>query len=312
MIHVYCCGDNNVDIYEHQQVAYPGGCCVNAAASIARTGNKVTFVSTVGNDRLGRLLVESLSNLGVDVSRVHIIDHQTSWCKVNLVNGERVFGDGDRGAKKVNPISAEDVKKGQTGEFDIIYLSTDGFFTEDAWKQFGMSDIPAVCDFTNRWDIEKLRKNKDIFKYYYMSMDGHTEDEAHQILKQCVHEFGAKLVVGTMGMNGSLVYNGRRFYRQRAFFVEPLDTLGAGDTFLSTFTASYFDGLKFLKANAGKCGWDESSDYYRECEDKLIEKSLSTAALASAGNCMNYGGFGGGIPFDESMISRTKPEDIVT
>ncbi len=304
MINLYCVGDNNVDIYLHTGTVYPGGCCLNVAAVAAMNGHKAAFVSAVGKDRLGDLQADSLAALGVDVSHLHRIDAQTAWCFITVKDGDRIFGEHDPGAKAELPISAEDIKLGQNGEYDVIYTSLDARYAPGAIEQFGESDIPSICDFTTRWTEELLEDYCRYFDYAYISFEDLEEDKVKKILMDCVDKFGVKLALGTMGMRGSMVYNGRRFYRQGSYKVKTADSLGAGDSFLSTFTVSYFDGLKMLDNWMREPAMQDAIDGYNECVDGLIEQSLRLAALRAARTCQNLGGIGFGIPFENWMIGR--------
>ena len=98
---------------------------------------------------------------------------------------------------------------------------------------------------------------------------------------------------------------GRKFYRQEAFAIKPVDTLGAGDTFLSTFTSLYFGGRKLLTNYENVTGWGDDNEHVQECEDKLIAHALSYAAMGGAYACMSEGCYGFSMPYDHSLISRS-------
>ena len=305
MIKMFCVGDNNVDIYEHTNMVYPGGSCVNAAAVACMNGHQASFVSSVGTDKLGDLQLDSLATLGVDVSHAHRIDEQTAYCFISLDNGERIFGHNNTGAREKRPLSVEDIRLGQNGDWDLLYTCIDAYYDEGAMEQFGKSELPAICDFTTHWTEESLSIECIYFDYPYLSCENLTEQEVMNLLNRCVHEWGAKLAIGTMGLRGSIAYNGRKFYYQEAYPVKAVDTLGAGDSFLSTFTVLYFDGKKMLDDWISKIdGWDENSPSYIASIDRLIEKSLSFAALRAARTCQDFGAFGFGIPFEKYMVKE--------
>ena len=305
MLKIYCVGDNNVDIYLEQGIVFPGGCALNVAAYAASLGHAVTYVSTVGNDRLGKLQLESLADLGVDVSKAHVIDEQTAWAYIILRDGDRTFGNHCSGAKAKLPVSIEDVAAGQNGEYDFLYTSTDSFYAPGAFEQFGKSDTPAFCDFSSRWTRESLKVGCGIFPYVAMSCPNMSLLEVKSLLKKCVED-GAKMAIGTMDMNGSYVYNGRKFYYQEAYATSVVDTLGAGDSFLAMFATSYFGGLKELNSCAKMLReFDGMTQNIQDCEDNLIRKSMSFAALFAAKTCQYHGAFGHEIPFDTSMVARS-------
>ena len=304
MINAYCLGANNVDIYRHIERVFAGGIPFNVAVNIVRTGNKASVATIVGNDELGKLQIDSCVANGVDTSHIQVRDGQTGWCWIKVKDGDRVFGVSGGTIRDINTVDADMTRPGLTGEYDLIYINAEAEYTEEALELMREGDVPIVRDFTNYWKPEDLAAFAGIVDYYYMSFDGH-EENVEEVLKTCVHEYGAKMAVGTMGMNGSLVYNGRRFYRQKAFAIKPVDTLGAGDTFLSTFTSLYFNGRKLLRNYENVTGWGDGNEHVMECEDKLIEHALSYAAMGGAYACMSEGCYGFSIPYDHSLISRS-------
>ena len=57
------------------------------------------------------------------------------------------------------------------------------------------------------------------------------EPEIQELLKK-VYEHGCKNVIATMGGRGQIFYNGSEFIKGKVYFVEPVDTMGAGDSYL--------------------------------------------------------------------------------
>lgn len=308
MLRILCVGDNNVDIYLDDMIVFPGGCALNAAAFAAQLGHKVSYISTVGNDILGELQLGSLKSLGVDVSRAHIIEEQTAWCHITLKDGNRHFSAGDSGAKAKLPLTPQDVAVGQSGEYDLLYTSTDACFGPGAFEQFGKSDTPAFCDFSSYWTRESLLSGCKNFTYVGMSCEDMPMNRVKALLRDCCNE-GVKLAIGTMGMNGSYVYNGQEFFYQEAYDLHAVDTLGAGDSFLIMFMTSYLDGIKQLMPcmTIGD-GLDSNESCVAKCEAALIRKSMCFASLFAAKTCLSHGAFGHEIPFDFSMISRSKAD----
>ena len=71
-----------------------------------------------------------------------------------------------------------------------------------------------------------------------------------------LNELGAKIVVLTDGRKGSTSFNGKKFFKQKAFDVERKDVTGAGDAFSVGFISALDKkkpiptALKFGTANA--------------------------------------------------------------
>lgn len=139
-------------------------------------------------------------------------------------------------------------------------------------------------------------------QYPYLSCEKCSLEETMKVLKGCV-EHGAALALGTRGMEGSVVYDGRAFYHQKAYPISAVDTLGAGDSFLARFSMCYFEGLKQLEM-IKIAGEKETERILEQARGALIRYSLDMAALYAAHVCNDYGGFGMGIPYETSMTGE--------
>ena len=82
---------------------------------------------------------------------------------------------------------------------------------------------------------------------------------------------GNKLAVATMGADGALLYDGNSFYKQKPRLVEAVDTLGAGDSFLTAFLV-----------------------HLLQYEQEGIEAALAKGAEFAASSCLVEGAFGYG------------------
>ncbi len=86
-------GDNCMDVYSSLGQAYPGGNPVNVAVYMKRLGEQAAYIGVVGDDPYGQLMKDRLSAKGVDISHLHTRPGKTAVTMVELVDGERVFGD---------------------------------------------------------------------------------------------------------------------------------------------------------------------------------------------------------------------------
>lgn len=100
--------------------------------------------------------------------------------------------------------------------------------------------------------------------------------------------YGPKLVAITKGSKGVVAFDGNEFYLVPTFPVKVVSTLGAGDAFASTLTASIL-----------KYDWD-------------IEKALSLASINSSAIIQSFGAQNGLKSFDEleSILDKKKKYKI--
>ena len=106
--------------------------------------------------------------------------------------------------------------------------------------------------------------------FAFMSGSGRSGEEIDQRLKELVAA-GARLALITKGREGAFLYDGQQVYHQEIVPVDVVDTLGAGDAFITMFILNYLI----------------SDD---------IPYSLKMAAAAASVACTYHGAFGHGTP----------------
>ena len=94
---------------------------------------------------------------------------------------------------------------------------------------------------------------------------------------------GPRFVSATAGAEGCIAYDGERYYRQLANPVTDMkDTMGAGDSFLTSFLMCYLDSAKRGEDGA-----------------EAIERALDFAAGFASTVCGMEGSWGHGAPIVE-------------
>lgn len=304
MVNFYCIGRNNVDVYLKYDMVYPGGNCSNVAAHFAKFGYGACLVTVVGDDVLGRLQLESLEKLGVDVSLSRIEKGQTAWCCILHEKENRLFVKSDLSIFHTYPLTIKDVAHIKEKNYDVIYTSVciESAFGEGVFESLKEYGLPICCDFADKWQREELYEACSFIQYPYLSCEKYSLEETMEVLKGCI-KHGALLALGTRGMEGSVVYDGKNFYHQKAYHIPIIDTLGAGDSFLARFSMCYFEGLKQLKM-IEMTKAEGFREIWNDANGALIRYSLNMAALYATHVCGYYGGFGMGIPFQSSMIGE--------
>jgi len=104
-----------------------------------------------------------------------------------------------------------------------------------------------------------------------------------------------------MGKRGVIVYNGRKFYKKEPYNLgaKIVDTLGAGDSFLTGFLLTYIDGIKYYhRVTKSDVDLELPQRYKIDFEDLLIEYSMARGNLLAAKTCTVDGAFGYGIKID--------------
>ena len=99
------------------------------------------------------------------------------------------------------------------------------------------------------------------------------------------HTLGTRIAIATNGDEGATLYDGDRFYTQKPDLCDAVDTMGAGDAFISAFLVD-FVGSKGLQARA------------EQQRAEKIRHGLAYAASWAAKACMIPGAFGHGCKID--------------
>ncbi|MFP5226433.1 MAG: carbohydrate kinase family protein [Acidobacteriota bacterium] len=222
------------------------------AHNLAALGLSIGFISRIGGDVLGDLALQRLTERGVDLSRMKRIEGQTSTGVTILLH---------HGAKRhilTYPGTMFDMT---ASDLDIDYLaSSRHFHLSSLFLHKALeADLPAIFrqlksaglslsldtndDPENRWQsgLQELLGLIDIFLP--------NDDEARRITGAADVESAAAqlaqkvpIVAVKCGRRGSLVRAGDRQWSAPGEIVEPVDTIGAGDSFNAGFLSAWLRG----------------------------------------------------------------------
>jgi len=289
MLRVLGIGDNMCDKNLTTGMMYPGGQSLNVPVNAKLLGAEAGFMGCFGNDYVAEHLKKTLDEIGVDYShsRTYPVPNVCAYYKV--IDDDRVFIDPP---EKVHPMSGvlfnmfeyEGFTKDDIDyikSFDVVHCSNDSRL-EDTYPEFKKMGVCLSFDFSVYYDkpgyMEQICPNA---YFVLLSCSGMVDGEARALLEKA-HSLGAEICVGTRGSKGSLCYDGREFYEQQPHWLESVvDTMGAGDAFISAFLVDFL-------SHGGK-----------EAEDKggIIRRAMQSAADYSAQSCLKNGSFGHGAPF---------------
>ncbi|WP_025027383.1 PfkB family carbohydrate kinase [Caldalkalibacillus mannanilyticus] len=261
-------GDNVVDCYLDQGMYYPGGNCVNVAVNCKRLGSvEVAYIGVFGTDDKAAHLKEVLAREGIDSHRSRIMEGISGQPQVNLTaSGERVFVGGPRDTVqhlvklKLTPQDYEYITR-----FDLCHSSCYSSLEEELSTL--AKYIPISYDFSDKVEKEDLEKVCPYISYGFFSGSDLSEDQLEKLIQQ-VMKYNLEVIGITRGGANPAVfiYKGERYY-QKPLATEVVDTMGAGDSFISGFLTSFLT-------------------------DQDMNKALQLAAEQASRTCTFYGGFG--------------------
>lgn len=272
-------GDNVCDVYLHTGIMYPGGQALNFAVYAKQCGMEADYMGVHGDDAIAAHILKTLDTLGIGHSHSRQFPGENGFARVTLEQGDRVFKGSNRGGVlQSHPITIEKDDEEYIASFALVHTTNNGF-TDALLPKIASSGVPVSYDFSFRWNEEdRVMRVCPHITYAFVSCSG-LDDGKTRALCERLHREGAKTVTATRGSLGALVYDGVRFYTQMPDYVEPKDTMGAGDS----FAAAMLTGL---------------------LQQKPMEEALAHAAAFSAKTCLTDGAFGYGIPVPQELHAR--------
>ena len=241
---------NGITTYERKA----GGAPFNVACGLKKFGREVKFVGSVGDDLVGQFLIKYAGDFGMDTTYIQKCpDRNTTLAFVEL-NEE-----GDRSfcfyRKNTADYFMPKVSDELIGSADIVCIGSlmlaDADCVEyalDIAERAHALGKTVAFDVNYRTDIyrdresavktyKKLLSVADIVKF--------SEDEVETFTEDYVDQLTDKLVLITLGKEGSeWRYKGQRCSIP-TITVKPIDTTGAGDAFFA-------GALSILDNNVGK------------------------------------------------------------
>ncbi|NLE97461.1 MAG: sugar kinase [Propionibacterium sp.] len=249
-------GDNTIDEYVGaEELSFVGGNAVNVAVRLAELGRDVAYFGAVGPDARGRAVREALVARGVSVAHLLEIPGTTSTSQVTVApNGERHLSGEDFGTcADYRPTAAELDAMAARGVVHIGWTPFAAEIRAELRKRGALvSQDCAVAEGFDNLDVAFCSPGE--------------EEQAAREAAVAALAGGARLAVVTRGAQGSIAFDGTRWWTQKALPVDVVDTTGAGDSFIAGFLSVWGQGGS-------------------------VEGSMAAGAAAAAQTCHHRGGF---------------------
>ena len=231
--------------------ACPGGAPCNVLAMLGKLGRKTAFLGKVGEDQFGKLLKETIEEVGVDTTGLRMDQEiPTTLAFVHT------FSDGDRDFSFYRKPGADMMLREEEVDYDVIrqakifhfgtlsmtdepvrsatkkalevakeagcLISLDPNLRPPLWKS--LDEAKKMMEYGFRYcDILKISDNEIQF------VSGKEDyDEGIQYLQEKYH---IPLIFLTMGKDGSRAYYKGMRVEKTGYRVDTVETTGAGDTF---------------------------------------------------------------------------------
>lgn len=267
MVRVLSIGDNTIDLYVDQGIQFPGGNAVNVAVLTHRLGADSAYLGCFGSDTGGDLLRASLTAEGIDIGRCRSYQGNNSWSRVRHFGNDRVFDGSNPGARSQYRLAADDFT--YIAAHDLVHSSVFSSLEEELPRIKRAAPILSF-DYSDRADDPYFHATAPHVDVAFIS-SAQASDASCRELAQRLASHGPRIVVVTRGSQGALALYCGQFSAQPIVKVEAIDTLGAGDGFISAFLMAFLAGGS-------------------------VAAALIAAASYAAEVCTYKGAFGHGVP----------------
>jgi ribokinase len=230
-----------------------GGKGANQALAARRAGANVRMAGAVGSDSFADGALALLKQAGTDLSLTKTVGEPTGTAHI------LVGGDGENVivvvASANGTVSTEDAQSAVetmgAGDTLMLQLEIPASSVEKALiaaKSKGITSIINIAPLTA--DAARLGRMADIVvanetEFELLAgREGLSASEREEAMQALSRETGQTVIV-TLGAEGVVAVRGGNVHRSKGLKIEPVDTVGAGDTFCGYLAASLDAGLDF-------------------------------------------------------------------
>ena len=235
--------DTKVKMLRHEILG--GGPAANSTAGAAALGMKAAFCGTVGDDADGRMILDTFAKQNVDTSMVKVRKGATSaiaYLWIEEKTGNRSCAWTREGLEE---LTADEIDPAAVAAAKILHL--DGHNAGGAIAAAKVArEAGVLVNYdagTHRDGMEELLPLADLLicsEEFILKLTGLSD--AEEAVRRVYAKYRPKVCGATMGVRGSMCYDGKDFVRCPAFPVEKVvDTTGCGDLFHAGFAVRYLE-----------------------------------------------------------------------
>ncbi len=237
----------------------PGGAPLNFAYRLNSFQNSVSIVSMVGDDALGKELIEFLKVSSLDTEHIQISNIYKTG-EVNVSVDKNGIADYDI----LNPVAWDNILLNSK---NIALIKNSSIFvfgslicrnitSRKTLKElikispFKLFDINLRSPYYSMDLIEELMISSDFIKFNYEEIEEictlyiKKKGTLENMIETISEKTKTKNICVTMGEKGACYYTNNSFYYQDGFKISVLDTVGAGDSFIATLVEGILNKTK--------------------------------------------------------------------
>lgn len=236
--------------------ALPGGKGANQALAARRAGQDVFMIGAVGNDEFTGPATAQLVSAGIKLALTKCADTPTGTAVILVErSGENVIAVVPGANGVISPADADAVIAAMhVGDILVLQLEIPLATIEYALNKARQNGVVTVLNLapfvipalrfahladyviTNETEFEELAGEKSM-----------TVSSRETALKR-LHASNGQTLIVTLGAEGVIAIRNGEVIHARGLDIDPVDTVGAGDTFCGYFAAGVVQGIDFASA----------------------------------------------------------------
>ena len=233
-----------------------GGKGANQALAATRAGAGVKMVGAVGSDAFADEALGLLKAAGTDLASVKVVDTPTGTAHIIVGgDGENVIVVVAGANGEVTAADAEHTVAAMVpGDILMLQLEIPADAVEAALKAARARGIQSVINLAPLTpDARRLGAMADVLIAnetefeLFADRTGLTSSEREEAML-ALHAASGQTLIVTLGADGVVAIRDGEIARAGGLSIEPVDTVGAGDTFCGYLAASLDAGLAFTDA----------------------------------------------------------------
>lgn len=234
-----------------------GGAPYNVAYHLKRLGEDVSFISSVGDDRLGDEALKRVRNSGLSIDHIQV-DGRLPTGFVEVILGDdgvpdydikmpvawdeiALTGDSKQVINRADAlIFGTLAQRSDTSRKTIQWIeNSKGIKILDLNFRYPYVDKDIVKQSMKLADIVKLNEDElnDLKSWYTLT------DDTKKSLKYIADQFSLNTICLTRGSIGAVLWNDGEFSEFDGYQVNVRDTVGSGDAFLAAFISGYLKNI---------------------------------------------------------------------
>ncbi|MFV5698279.1 carbohydrate kinase family protein [Flavobacterium sp. ZT3R17] len=244
---IVCFGEVLFDVFPtHKKI---GGAPLNVALRLASLGVKTQIISRVGNDEIGREMLDYIKKNGISTNSIQI--------DKTLSTGEVLVQLNDKGSAsytinypvawdkiECNPEAENTVKKANAFVFGSLVCrdltSYQTLLELINYAKYKIFDVNLRAPFYTKEILISLMLQSDFIKFNddeLYEISGFLNSPYHSLEQNILfiaEHTNTKHICVTKGSHGAVLYYNEKMYYNSGYKIDVVDTVGSGDSFLAS------------------------------------------------------------------------------